>query len=287
RQGAKRLVGLAGLVAVIAGTQVARANDPPVPPEIGGFTPLGAEVQRLHFKYGPIHVPAGQNLILIGPVTIEKPEYDGFVTRIKPDLVNADGSVPPIEQVHLHHAVWLSTGEHDSTCGNIDGSGGGGRFFASGEEKTVFRIPYPYGYPVKSSDAWLLNYMVHNETPEPQTVWITYDVDFVPASSALGKTMIPVHPVWMDVQNCSAYPVFDVHRGTGTDGRIVYPDDYTKPYRNGPAKNEWTVPHDGVMVAAAGHVHPGGLRDDLSVVRPASQVTAALAAARTARAAAL
>jgi len=279
------LLGTAGLLAVFACAHSAVAADPPLVPDHGVFAPLGADVQRLPLKCGPIHVPAGQNLILAGPVTIEKPQYDGYITRIKPDLVEADGNVPPIEKIHLHHAVWLSSRAPDSTCKNLNGSAGGERFFASGEEKTVFRIPAPYGYPVKRSDTWLLNYMVHNETPISDTVWITYDVDFVPANSALGKTMKPVRPIWMDVQNCSAYPVFDTHRGSGTNGQVVYPDDYAKPYQGKPL-NEWTVDRDGTIVTAAGHVHPGGLWDDLSLVRPQTAVARQLAEASDQRAAA-
>ena len=64
--------------------------------------------QRLRFTYGPITVKPGQNDVLVGPVTIQKPDQNGYITRIKPNLVRADGTVPPIEQEHLHHGTWLS-----------------------------------------------------------------------------------------------------------------------------------------------------------------------------------
>src|SRR5438874_4433557 len=57
--------------------------------------------QRLKFAYGPILVKPGQNDVLINPVTIEKPDRDGYITRFKPNLVRPDGSVPPVEQVNL------------------------------------------------------------------------------------------------------------------------------------------------------------------------------------------
>src|SRR4051794_6285919 len=81
---------------------------------------------RLRFSYGPILVKPGQNDVLVTPVTIEKPSMDGYVTRFRPNLVRADGTVPPVEQVHLHHGTWISAPEY-----------GTGPFFASGEEKTV------------------------------------------------------------------------------------------------------------------------------------------------------
>ena len=69
--------------------------------------------------------------------------------------------------------------------------------------------------------------------------------------------------MWLDVQNGSGYPVFDVIKGTGTDGTFTYPDQATDPYDGGPAKNVWTVDTDGVLVGTGGHLHPGGLHDDL------------------------
>jgi plastocyanin len=236
-------------------------------PETGSATPLGSDVQHLHYKYGPIHVEPGQNLILLGPVTIEKPAYDGYVTRIKPDLVRGDGSVPPVDQIHLHHGVFLNLSRTDAT------SPGSERFFATGEEKTIFKMPRGYGYFSRGGDVWAVNHMIHNQTPVPDDVYITYDVDFVPASTTLGKTMKGVKPIWMDVQNGSAYPVFDVHRGAGrARGKWTYPDDARpSPYKGSP-KNSWTANRSGTIVAAAGHVHPGGLWTDLKVTRPGANV---------------
>jgi hypothetical protein len=249
------------LSALAVASPAARAQAPL--PEPGSATPLGSDVQHLHYKYGPIHVSPGQNLILLGPVTIEKPAYDGYVTRIKPDLVRADGSVPPVDQIHLHHGVFLNLSRSDST------ETGPERFFATGEEKTIFKMPPGYGYFSRGSDVWAVNHMVHNQTPVADDVFITYDVDFVPADSPTGRRMKAVRPVWMDVQNGSAYPVFDVQRGAGgAKGRWTYPDDaHPSPYK-GRALNTWTVDRPGTIVAAAGHVHPGGLWTDLKLTRP-------------------
>ena len=94
-------------------------------------------------------------------------------------------------------------------------------------------------------------------------MWVTYDIDFIPATSPAAKDIKPARPIWMDVQNGETYPVFDVPRGSGTNGEYTYPDDAKDPYNGGPAKNVWTVDQDGTLIATAGHVHPGGLRDDL------------------------
>ncbi|MDQ1711744.1 MAG: hypothetical protein QOE45_1194 [Frankiaceae bacterium] len=104
---------LTWVVGMLALATTASAATPPLP-EPGVLTPLGAEVQHLHFKYGPIHVLPGQNTIMLQPVTIEKPLYDGYVVSFKPDLVRADGTVPPVDVIHLHHGVWLNVSGSDS-----------------------------------------------------------------------------------------------------------------------------------------------------------------------------
>src|SRR5207247_8924619 len=97
------------------------------------YTRYPGNCRRMHFAYGPIVVKPGQNDVLINPVTIEKPGEDGYITRFKPNLVRPDGTVPPVEQVHLHHGTWLSYPEYGSRP-----------FFAAGEEKTI--APVPRGY---------------------------------------------------------------------------------------------------------------------------------------------
>jgi hypothetical protein len=221
----------------------------------------GPGAQRLHFKFGPIEVQQGQNNIAYSGRDVPKPEVDGYITRIKPDLARSDGSVPRVDVIHLHHGVWLNSSARDSTSHLPE------RFFAAGEEKTIMELPDGYGYPYKPSDRWTINYMIHNLTTKPDQVWITYDLDFVPASSAAGQKMTPARPIWMDVQNGSVYPVFDVIKGTGEDGRYTYPDDATDPYPVGQEKNSWTVDRDGVLLATAGHLHPGGLHTDLYAQR--------------------
>lgn len=137
--------------------------------------PVQDVCERLRFVHGPITVKPGQNDALLVPVTIEKPTYDGYVKRFKPDLVwfdEAKGQFvpPPVHLIHLHHAVWLeAVGSFDYD--NLD------PFFAAGEEKTIGVFPHPYAFPVDDTDSWLLLYMVHNYTSQTKTVWLTYDVD--------------------------------------------------------------------------------------------------------------
>jgi hypothetical protein len=190
---------------------------------------------------------------------------------MKPNLVYAlkngkcCGKVPLTSIVHLHHGVWLSNGQ--AGAGEGDSTGPFYPFFASGEEKTELTFPPGFGYPVAAKDKWILNYMIHNLTDKAYTVYITYDMEFVPESSSLATHITPVHPIWMDVQDHHIYPVFNVYKGSGHGGKFTYPDMAKDPYGNGPALNEFKIDHPGVLVQTAGHLHPGGLYDELDLIR--------------------
>jgi plastocyanin len=245
----------ASLLAVTAAVLVVAAPAPAAPGPPPG-------VERLHLRYGPITIRPGTNLIKVA--NAPKPDRPGYVVRIAPNLRRVDGSIPPTDRMHLHHAVWLSTRTTDTTKPGIPE-----RFFATGEEKTIVQLPSPYGYPVDPADSWILNYMIHDLTSNGARIYVTYDIDFVPANSPLGQSLRPARPVWMDVQNGSAYPVFDVLRRSGRGGRYTYPDQAIVPYGAGAPLNQWTVDRSTTLIAAAGHLHPGGLYDDLRVARDA------------------
>ena len=204
-------------------------------------------VQTLHFKYGPVKIAPGQNTIEIDE-NQTKPPVDGWITGFRPNLTYKDGSVPRVDVIHLHHGVWLSNFKP---------------LFAAGEEKTEFAAPPGYGWRYRTTDPWHMNHMIHNLTPTPTKVYITYDLDFVPATSPLAASMREIQTVWMDVVG-GAYPVFDAKRGRhGDDRRLTYPDEVP----GAPRRNTWTVPEDGELVGTAGHLHPGGLWTDLELTR--------------------
>ena len=78
----------------------------------------------------------------------------------------------------------------------------------------------------------------------------------------------------MDVENGKGYPVFDAIKVTGTvkkaKRRFTYPDDAPNAYadrRRGGAPNRWVVTQPQTLVGTAGHLHPGGLYNDLKTTR--------------------
>jgi plastocyanin len=189
----------------------------------------------------------------------------GFITRFKPSMVeilpNGETTTPSVWDLHLHHVVWLS---------------GGGPTFASGEEKTIVKLPTDYGFPVRGDANWGLNQMLHSlNASEGRQVYITWEIDWVPETTNLK----PVRIQWMDVAGSpQIYPVFDAEKDFDLNGdnRYVFPDEVPKdPAMPGYEERSkispsmrWVVPNNGgTLVFGAGHLHPGGKRVDLKVSR--------------------
>jgi hypothetical protein len=242
------------------------------------------ECRRLHFRYGPLTITPGDNYNLVGPVTIEKPLADGYMTSITSNLVRSDGSTPPVDEVHLHHAVWLSEPGYGLT-GNQHAYYT--PFYGTGEEKTGYTTPTSgngpgYGMRVRPTDVWLLDYMIHNLTPRAEVVYIVYDIDFVPIDAAVRGAMKPIKPLWIDVRGPDRpyYPVFNVQRGYGHINPATGRHECTFPLERCAARDpfgadqpgngkgyDFVVPTSGTLVGLGGHLHPGGLRDEISLVR--------------------
>jgi plastocyanin len=208
-------------------------------------------VERLHYEFGPVHITPGQNTIEFEGNDL-KPDVPGWIVRFKPDLIYKDGTVPRVDVIHLHHGVWISNFAP---------------LFAAGEEKTIVTAPDGYGWAYKPSDSWIMNHMIHNLTPSPTDVYITYDLDFIPAGSPAADGIKDVRTLWLDVTGQQIYPVFDVHKGAGgKDRRYTFPDE-ARGLGKGYSRNTWTATEDGVLVGTAGHLHPGGLWTDLELTR--------------------
>lgn len=214
-------------------------------------------LQHLSYRFGPIDVAPGQNTIEIANNEL-KPPVPGYITAFRPNLTYMDGKVPRVDVIHLHHGVWLVNGNPT---------------WAAGEEKTNVFLPQGYGYAYDTRQAWHLNYMVHNLTPNADQVYLTYEIDFLPATEPAAQAIKRVDTQWMDVAGIRAYPVFDALRRLGRDGEYTFPDMATGAERAkaGPAQS-WTVPADGTLVYTAGHLHPGGLHTDLYLTRDGQRV---------------
>jgi plastocyanin len=240
-------------------------------------------VQHLTYCYGPITIAPGQNIIKLRDATDPNGQKlwpqlpgTGYITRFDPDLILADGSIPAVDVTHLHHGVWLVQGPGDFFPGDPQ--------FAAGEEKTVVQLPEGFGWPSRSTDTWRLNDMLHDLVARPAEVYVTWKIDFVPATSPDAASIKPVHTRWLDVAgNPSLYPVFDSLRGRGQGGEYTFPDDAPAADKvpcglfgravdsHGclGAAQTWTANQNATLIQTAGHLHPGGLKTELRAQRGA------------------
>lgn len=187
-----------------------------------------------------------------GIVRVPAPGLDGYLTAMHVDVVDAAGRVLPDDDVMLHHAVFANALRRDTLCSSYSGFTGvrlgyaPERFFGAGEEGFRLALPAGYGYPVSSSDVWGMVYMLMNHRRTKQTVYVRYT-----ATVVTGESLTPVTPLWLDVRNCRADPIFDVP-GTGGPGST-----FTRTA-------DVTLPFSGRIVAAGGHLHGGGVSLELS-----------------------
>jgi plastocyanin len=193
----------------------------------------------------------------------------GFVTRFQPSMVevqpNGKLTTPSVWDLHLHHVVWLAPN--------------GGPTFASGEEKTIAKMPQGYGIQVGGDANWGLNYMIHSlNSSSGRSVYITWEIDWVPQTVPARTDINPIHIEWLDVAGAPhVYPVFDAKRSydSNGDGQFVFPDEVsTDPSQPSYAERGnisnarvWTLKQPETLVFAAGHLHPGGLHVDMQVAR--------------------
>jgi len=245
----------AALLALLGGASAQAQTQCPKPKSstkgnIKGVTYPG--MQRIRYCFGPIDIQPGQNTINFR-VDKERPQVPGYITRFKPDLMRMDGSIPRVDILHLHHAVWLINNYPT---------------FAAGEEKTIIQTPKGFGWAYKPTDSWFLNDMIHNLTRNPDKVYVVYDIDFVPSTSPAAATMKTVRTQWMDVAGLRAYPVFNSKRAYGTKGKFTFPDQAPpQEMRKRGGAQSWRVRRPSTIVATAGHLHPGGLWTDLRITR--------------------
>src|SRR5215218_11239404 len=84
------------LLAVLALPAAASAAAPP------GTSAARPGVQTLKYRFGPIPVTPGQNDNVFVP-NDRMPQVNGWIVGFRPNLVRPDGTVPRVDQIHLHH----------------------------------------------------------------------------------------------------------------------------------------------------------------------------------------
>jgi plastocyanin len=223
---------------------------------LGAFVALAfpggafAEIRTLVYTSAPINI--APHAVAEGTQLAPSPQIDGSVVGMSANVVDMLGNPIPPTDVMLHHIVFAKIGVPDTTCSGIENYGGrivpfqAQRFWAEGEEHFTLDLPDPYGYPNRAGDAWGMLYMLMNHHALPSVVEVRYTVRY-----AVGEARTPVTPIWLDVRNCRADPVFNVP-GTGGPG---------SRYRQ---RASWVAPASGVLVAGGAHLHGGGISVDVA-----------------------
>jgi hypothetical protein len=190
--------------------------------------------------------------VVQGEMLVPSPQLDGYVVGMSATLVDAAGVELPIQNVMLHHVVFGKLGAKDFTCSTYTGLDGKpypafvDRFYGLGEERSVISFPPGYGYANRASDQWGLVYMLMNHRNVRDTVYVQYTVRYT-----VGEPLVPVTPVWLDVRNCRADPIFSVP-GTGP------------LFSTYAQHSDFVMPQSGRLIAGGGHLHGGALRLELT-----------------------
>ena len=86
-------------------TETSVAADPSFP----------AGTEHLHFEFGSVDVQPGQYAYRVLETEDPEADVDGWILRMSANLERADGNVPRVDVIHLHHGVWLNASRPDTT----------------------------------------------------------------------------------------------------------------------------------------------------------------------------
>src|SRR6266540_6582091 len=225
------------------------------------------------------------------PGNVPTPGVDGYITHMETDVIDdVTGEQVPISRLMLHHIVFLNLNRQDSTCGGqgytgFDGRKGFGnfgpqRFYAAGEERAKMSMPPGYGYRTKADNNWAIVAMVMNHRSTADHALIHYEV------TVDSSPLTPVTPYWFDVRDCHADPIYNIpsvaqkaknakngkggkasvaakrKKGKGHKGKRKRKKPTATPTTDATA--DYTFPVSGRLIAGAGHVHGGAIKETLT-----------------------
>ncbi len=195
-----------------------------------------AAQESVTMTYGPFLVPAatesGPGNLHPHQESVEMPCIDGFITRIVPDMVYADGSSANFHSKSMmHHVVFYNSQADDLTCPG----GGRERFFATDNERSAMDLPEGFGYYNSPAAEWDLSAHLMNFDTEPQELFIQLVCTCEPYDTSIKSAI----PVWLDVDNCG-------------DSEFSAPAGYSD------TQWDWQSSITGTIVRMGGHVHNFG-----------------------------
>ena len=208
-------------------------------------------VQHLHYRYGPIDITPGQNTIVFRPTT-QKPTVPASSRASSPTCATRTARCRP------------STSSTSTTaCGSCATT----RPSPTGEEKTITQFPRASATATARATAGSSTTCSTTSSRPPRR------------STCVGRRLHarrpPRRPRHQGGQAAVArlgegnYPVLDAQRGWGTDGRYTFPDAGARrrARRRSARRSACGCRSTSTLVAAGGHLHPGGLYVDLRSTR--------------------
>jgi plastocyanin len=172
---------------------------------------------------------------LLPKVDVPAPHRDGYVTHMTAKLEYADGRRVPIQEVMLHHLVFLASGDG---AGRTSCEGRQGEpFYGTGEEHQDLVLPEGYGYRVRPHMRWRMQAMLMSHSLDQQQVQVVYTYTIV-----TGERLTRVKPLWLRANGCTTHPSYDI-TGGGAPGST-----HLKTH-------DWTMPINGRIVAVGSHLH--------------------------------
>ncbi len=225
-------------------------------------------------RAGPYKITPGANLILLDTNQVPKPTEDGYMVRLAPNLHyakpdgNCCGAIPRVDVIHLHHGVWLSNGADGAGEGNGTPAG----FYpVHGRGRGEDDLPASQGLRVSDRRQGLLGPQLHDPQPDlaaqPRSTSPTTSTSSRPTRPRRRESSPSTRSGW------TSSPTTSIPCSTSTATAAVTacsPSRTWRKTRTARARrcNMFTVDHPGTLIGTAGHVHPGGLYDELDAIRP-------------------
>jgi plastocyanin len=205
-------------------------------------TASAASAQTITYKAGPFHLDGFQTVL--PKLRVRAPHMNGYITWMYATLHYADGRRVSIRKVMLHHIVFLNDGRPNDEPGGSCKGRKGEPFWGTGEEHERMLLPKGYGYPVHASDRWRMQTMLMSHSFQAANVYVHYTFRFTK------QRMTPVRPFWIRANGCTTtQPSYSVQQlPGGVDHRTF----------------RWTIPMNGRIVGAGGHLHGGALHMSLT-----------------------
>lgn len=268
--------GVGPLFGLEAGSDITVEVDRDPIGRVQAWAPQDPGVKKwITLDYGPYTIGPGSDLSRLDAEIVGQ---QGFAVGFEPSVVDATGEPYNSHDIHIHHAHW--------TWLDPEQEGYHRWFYGTGEERTQgslwdrakkdprFKDGLRYGVELQQGDRLGFISMLHNKTAEQKVVYLRVRMDYVYGS----HDSIQEATDW-DIHNLRPTLIGTTFNVPHTGDTFVFPQGTTEKnigphsnYHNPVGDTEVvpgvgqvvTIPFSGMVIAGAGHMHPGGTEVVLS-----------------------